>query len=400
MEVICVPPTAATDKIHLGNLYNWILIDSYKRAKRLLGENVVAYESWNCYSQRLEEKVLLENQHYSLKKLKRECSVKINQNIENAHNILDRFAIELEKPPIRDDSEEYQNFIQEEFVRRKGKKEITSDLFLVMPNKQEVLKRAEIIEWTPSTIWKRFYGASTLDKIYKIPVFRRGSYGIPILGFEGVVFGQRFVQSLLPHFYRKRGLSINLGIFGNDVLIKWIYFMLANASDFVPFERIGLSGLVLGKSRKKLSKYDYGITLVQDMKEHPDNIRLGLLKQSFGSDFNYPDFSLEERVRRKAHHCLVFLENHAKPGNMVIEGILHELEKDSRTICKDITKLNFSTAYKKFRRLVYEDISKKWIEQIKLRGIAQDNLDKLVSKLTSLFEIFIPKTLESHLKKR
>jgi valyl-tRNA synthetase len=388
MEIVCPPLTAATEKLHLGNLYTWMLIDTYKKAGQLRGVDIVARESWNCYSQKLEEKVKLENPRFDRERIIEECYGEVEKNISSAHAIFRRYHINFDKPIIKDDSNEFLRFINEEISRKEMLKRINNGR-LELPPKKKVLEHARAIHWTPADIWKRYYGLSTLERVEEIPVFREGSYGIP---FDGKVLGQRFVQSMLPEFYSFLGIpTINLVICGNDILTKWIYFMIAN-SEFTPFDRVGLSGLVLGKNKRKLSKYDSQINTIAEIKDHPDNVRLGLLRQSFGKDFVHPDFSQEEKLRTKALNCLAFFKGYTSQ-NEEHKFDVGSIKRASLEIAQDIRNLDFQKAYLNFRKFVYDTISKGVIPRIRLNGIDRDSFKEVTSDFKRVANIFIPTTI-------
>jgi valyl-tRNA synthetase len=392
MEILCSPPTAATRTLHLGNLYNWILVDAYKKGGRLRKEKVIARESWNCHSQKLEEAISAEHPDYSTEEIAAECKKHVEENISNAKGIFQKYNLEFDQPTIRDDSKEYQYFIKQRLRKAKDTGEINSEYFLELLPKEKVLEVCKDIRWVPKEIWKRFKGLS--EEVMSIPLLRKGFYGISIDDLVGQVVGQRFVQFELPQYYNDvLGEKLNLGIFGNDILIKWVYFMIASNKE-KPFERLGLSGLVLSKDKEKLSKYQPGVKLIDEIECHPDNVRLSLLKQSFGRDFVYPEFRSEEKLRRKFENCVIFLRNFANINEC---SDFKEIESDidllSARIGENIYRLDFLAAYKEFYSLVYEEISKRSIEQIKLKGINKKTLDRLIAKIEEIAEIFAPKTM-------
>jgi hypothetical protein len=217
MKNICVPPTAASKKLHIGNLYNWILIDVYKKAKRLQGEIIGASETWNCYSQKLEENMRSQFPSVSNDELLERCKEETEKSIEDGKSQIKRYGIIFDSPEIRDDSEEYSEFVKKYLEYAHSEARILGTR-IKMPPLEEILNRIREIEITPKGIEKRLSGAKTLEKLKDIELVRKGSYGIYADG--NTVYGQRFVQSLLPNFYFSKKKDSLVGIFGNDVLTK------------------------------------------------------------------------------------------------------------------------------------------------------------------------------------
>jgi len=387
-------PTAATSRLHLGNLYSWTLADAYKRATALRQEEVLLRESWNCYSQRLQEEVRTEHPEFNEDELTAECRKRTETNIATARDIFSRYNFEFDQPQIRDDSLEYKEIVNSRFLELIKQGKIVDDQ-LILPPTERVIEMAQGIDWIPKNIWRRFYGVSSLENVKTMPVFRDGSYGISQDGMRGKVFGQRFVQSLVPHFYNQQGYQINLGLFGMDVLTKWVYFMISN-SDKKPFDRIALSGLVLDKQGKKVSKYGLERVLAMDMLENPDNIRLFLLRQSFGSDFKVPnDFSIEEKFRRKVYNCLVFLEKYARISDGEISELPAQARAASLSISEQIRELNIQDAYNSFYNFIHNKVSREYIDRIRAKGIRRNELDQLIGIVRDTASVFIPLTANS-----
>jgi len=394
-ETYCLPLTAATNKLHLGNLYSWILADSYKRASKVLDKDVEIRESWNCFSKRLEDEI---SSRFLLfgEKLVCKCEENIEGNITLAQDIFHKYGIHSSNPVIRDDSPEYKEVVIKDYERRNKNGEI-KNFFLKIPNPREILRKAEGVHFYPKSALNSLKGISTLEGVLSVPILRKGEYGIGINGIKDMVLGQRYVQSLLPEFYRQSLGVPELAIFGKDVLAKWVYFMIAN-SDSIPFNNLGLHGLILKKEGGKISKYDPYVPLIKDIDSHPDNVRLSLLKQTFGLDFKSPNFGDEEKFRRKIENCLNFFVNY-QPPREVNDGHNFEFEIDrtSREISNKIRALNFSGAYQDFKSLTYNKVSSDTIPFIKNRGISQESFGKIISGFSKVSKVFAPITAEEKL---
>jgi hypothetical protein len=389
-EIYCLPLTAATDRLHLGNLYSWILADTYKKASEVLSKDLEVRESWNCFSRRLEDevssKLLLSGE-----KLVSKCKEIVDENINLAQNIFSRYNLSFSQPVIRDDSSEYREVVIRDHEMRNKNGE-TRDFFLRIPNPEEIFGKAKSISFHPKNAQNSLKGISTLEGVLAVPILRRGEYGIRIDGVENMVLGQRYVQSLLPEFYRQSLGIPDLAIFGKDVLAKWVYFMIANSKS-IPFNNLGLHGLILNKDGGKISKYDAYVPLIKDIESHPDNVRLSLLKQTFGLDFKSPNFDDEEKFRRKVENCLNFLVNY-QTLDKGKESILSKVEvsKAGREISSKIRALNFSGAYQDFKFLTYNMVSSQIIPSIQNRGISQERLDKMIAEFTNISRVFAPIT--------
>jgi hypothetical protein len=390
-EIYCLPLTAATSKLHLGNLYSWILADSYKRASSLLGIEVELRESWNCFSKRLEDEV--SSIFSSSAQVAGKCSEIVNNNISKARSIFSKYDLGFSLLAIRDDSQEYREIVIENYKRGEETGKINK-FFLDIPNLDGILTKARKIKFYPDGAINLMKGISTLRGISSIPILREGNYGIKVEGVENMVLGQRYVQSLLPEFYKRYLNMPSMAIFGKDVLAKWVYFMVANSTS-KPFMNIGLHGLILRKEGGKISKYDSCVPLIEEITSHPDNVRLSLLKQSFGTDFNFPDFDDEEKFRRKVYNCFNFFKSYknSKEDNSE-DSFVNKLIEKEKNISKKIRKLNFSGAYQDFKSLIYGEVSSKLIPSIKGRRISQEELARIVSSLIKVGNIFTPRTIQ------
>jgi hypothetical protein len=397
-EIYCLPLTAATNKLHLGNLYSWILADSYKRASKVLGKDVEIKESWNCFSKKLEDEI---SSRFILsgKELVYKCQENVEENIALAQDIFYKYGIHFSKPAIRDDSPQYKEVVIKDYEKRNKNGEV-ENFFLKIPPFIEILRKAKYISFHPKSVPNSLNGISILKGVSSVPILRKGEYGIGIEGMEGVVFGQRYVQSLLPEFYRAIIGIPELAIFGKDVLVKWVYFMIAN-SNFVPFNNLGLHGLILKKNGGKISKYDSYVPLIKDIDSHPDTVRLSLLKQTFGLDFKYPNFEDEEKFRRKIENCLNFFINYRSHKKIYDEDDFEfKIDLASKDISNKIRNLNFSEAYQDFKSLIYKRVSSEIIPLIQNRGISQKSLDKIILEFSEISKVFAPITIEYKLSQK
>jgi len=394
-EIYCLPLTAATDRLHLGNLYSWILADAYKRASEVLDIGLEMRESWNCFSKRLEDEVSTKFL-LSGEKLISKCKEVVDENIHLAQKIFSRYNLSFSQPAIRDDSPEYKEFVIRDYEMRNKNGEI-KDFSLRIPSPEEIFEKAKSISFHPKNARNSLKGVSTLEGVLSIPLLRKGKYGIAINEVENMVLGQRYVQSLLPEFYQQSLEVPHLAIFGKDVLAKWVYFMIAN-SNSVPFNNLGLHGLILKKDGGKISKYDAYVPLIKEIESHPDNVRLSLLKQTFGLDFKFPNFDGEEKFRRKIENCLNFFMDY-KTFDKGKERNLFEIEigKIGREISSKIRTLNFSGAYQDFKSLTYNTVSSRIIPLIQNRGISQEELDKMIAEFTDISRVFAPITTRNKL---
>ncbi len=389
MVIICPPITAATDRLHLGNLYNWVLIDVYKRGAELMGDRAIARETWNCYSKKLEEKIVCENPGKGFYELSDICKRETERNISNGKTIFEKYSIKFDSPEIRDDSYEYKKIVGDVFERYLDEGRVTKNLELVLPSFEKVYKLAKEKEWVPSGSWRRLKEAGFLKNLNKISLSRKGFYGIshPLLP-NGHVFGQRFVQSLLPSFYNSEVGSLDVGIFGGDLLIKWGYFMMANNNKDI--SKYSLLGMMLDESGKKIRRSNDGVFLIGDLNEDSNNVRLGMIKQSFGNSFRQPTFSQERKFVRKVQNCFEFLYNHVQVDNN--NGLYDFSIGDSKNkIGKAILDFNFKKGYELFRKFIYDDISKNFIGEVKLRGVSKDCLESVVGEMQDISRVFVPR---------
>lgn len=394
-EIYCLPLTAATNKLHLGNLYSWILADSYKKASEIYGKEVEIRESWNCFSKRLEDEV---SSRFILSEdeLVEKCNEIIESNIVLAQDIFSKYGIYFSSQVIRDDSPEYKEVVIKDYERRNEDGEIR-DFFLKIPSPDDILKKASNISFFPKNSLNSLKGISTLEGVLSIPLLRKGDYGVKIDGIENMVLGQRYIQSLLPEFYRQYIGIPDLAIFGKDVLAKWVYFMIAN-SDSTPFNNLGLHGLILKKDGGKISKYDPYVPLIGDINSHPDNVRLSLLKQTFGLDFKSPNFNDEEKFRRKIENCLNFFVNY-RPINKNSKRSFREINirRIVEKISNKLRALNFSGAYQDFKSLTYNQVSSLIIPLIRNGEISEINLEKTISEFAKIAKVFAPITVKKKL---
>ncbi|MBI3334340.1 hypothetical protein HYZ97_02545 [Candidatus Pacearchaeota archaeon] len=383
-QTICLPLTAATRKLHLGNLYSWLLADTYMRASNLAERPIVTYESWNCLSKKLEEDPQLKE--VNEKERVERIEEMVEKNIEDARKIFRKYAFSFRLPAVRDDRADFREFLLENYARKREAGVIDSSEKLTLPDYAKIADVASKIHWVPSFAPKRMKGIHIEDRSYEI--FRQGFCGISSETHPGRVFGQKFVQAHIPAFMQNQGLQIDAGFYGSDVLTKWLYFLFGIQQE-PTFRMIGLTGIILNHNRKKLTKYDSNVPLISDIKEHPDTVRLSLLKQPFGRDFVYPTLSQEERVRLKALNCLRFLGNSGVRENSSNLD-LSEIKDSSRRITEDILEARFDKAYALFRHMVYVLISKKCIEQIKSKGIKLQDLGEVRRTYQGICSLFIP----------
>ena len=143
MVIICPPIAAATDRLHLGNLYNWVLIDVYKRGAELMGDCAIARETWNCYSKKLEEKIVCENHEKSFNKLFDICKRETERNISKGKTIFEEYSIKFDSPEIRDDSYEYKKIVGEVFERFLNEGRVTKNLELVYYRNPEEFEKVD-----------------------------------------------------------------------------------------------------------------------------------------------------------------------------------------------------------------------------------------------------------------
>jgi len=394
-EIYCLPLTAATNKLHIGNLYSWVLADSYKKALDLLDKDVEIRESWNCFSKRLEDEVSSKF-FLSEEGLVRKCNEIIEDNITLAQDIFSKYDISFSHPIIRDDSLEYQDVVIRDYNERNEDGRI-KDFFLRIPDSNEILKKASNVSFHHKNSLNSLKGISSLEGVSSISILRKGDYGIKIDGAKNMVLGQRYVQSLLPKFYLQSIGIPDMAIFGKDVLAKWVYFMIANSYS-MPFRNLGLHGLILKKEGGKISKYDSRIPLLKEINSSPDNVRLSLIKQTFGLDFKFPNFDDEEKFRRKIENCLNFFITY-QPITKGCErseiGI--DLEEIGVNLSNKIRILNFSGAYQDFKSFTYNKISSLIIPLIRNEGISQVSMEKVISEFSKISRIFAPITVKNKL---
>lgn len=395
VKFYCLPMTAATDKLHIGNLYSWILADSYRTASKVLGTDFQIRATWNCISERLEKHVYSTSNRLSQQEVRETCMRIVNNNIERANGTLLRYDISFFLPAIRDDSPDYKEVVLRHYEKgvKDGK---ISNFFLQLPCYDEISRRASAINFYAPNLANSLGGIPTLKAVKSIHLLRKGVYGIPVEGAEGMVLGQRYVQSLLPEFYKFHLNTPDIFICGKDVLAKWVYFMIAN-SNTKPFNNIGLHGLVLKKGGGKISKYENDVPLIDDITSHPDNVRLSLLKRPFGIDFNFPNFESEEKFRRKIENCLNFLLHHAKINEGTeTDDLVTKIKELERSIAVKLLELNPSGSYNDFKSLTYNHISSAVIPLIKNRGISQNGLNSIASCFIQISEIFAPVTTKKY----
>ena len=394
----CLPMTAATKNLHIGNLYSWLLADTYRRALNITGVDVKIMESWNCFSEKLEKEVSSKFPHLDKDGINKKCRESIDQNILNAREILSNYDIKFSLPAIRDDSQEYKEIVIAHYENGKYTGSI-NNFSLSLPVFRDVLNKAKNINFYPSTSINLLNGMSTLMETKSIYLLRNGSYGITIKGVEGLVLGQRYVQSLLPNFYKYYLDIPETSICGKDVLAKSIYFMVANSSH-KPFNNLGVHGLISQENKGKISKYKENISLLSDIHSHPDNVRLSLLRQSFGMDFNLPDFESEEKFRRKVENCLIFLLRKSEPVKGKKDEInLPETTSLEKKIIGKIINFNFSGSYQDFKTLVYNDVSTIIIPLIRNNIISENMLSGFISKFMNISKVFVPITIKNIHKK-
>lgn len=394
-EIYCLPLTASTDKLHIGNLYTWILADSYKKASKSLDISVEVRESWNCFSKRLEDGISVQS-GLSGDKLIKKCNEVVEANILQSRDIFNYFGISFSSPCIRDDSPEYMEIVIKDYLEKKKSGRANGSLLALVPP-EKILENSSKICSYPKGALNSLRNAWGKTEIQSVELFRNGVYGVKVNDRDNEVFGQRYVQSLLPLFYRNYLDTPNIAIFGKDLLAKSVYFMLAT-SDFIPFNNLGLHGMVLRKSGKKISKYDAEVPLIKDIDSHPDNVRLSLLKQPFGSDFEFPNFDDEEKFRRKIDNCLNFLLTYSvfKEGNLN-SGSNNFLNGFDRAIASKIRDSNFSGSYHSFKDFIYNTFSSQIIPSIKERGITSQDLNKVIFDFIKLSTIFTPITIKNRL---
>lgn len=394
-EIYCLPLTASTNKLHIGNLYTWILADSYKRASESLGIPVEMRESWNCFSKKLEDEISTKS-GLSGDGLIKKCNEVTEANILQARDIFNHFGIFFSSPGIRDDSPEYREIVISDYLGKKKSGRV-KDSFLSMVPLEKILEASTRICSYPAGALNSLKEAWGKTEVSSVALFREGVYGVRMGNQSKEVFGQRYVQSLLPLFYNTYLNIPDIAVFGKDLLAKSVYFMLAS-SDFMPFSNLGLHGMVLKRSGKKVSKYDVEVPLIKDIDSHPDNVRLSLLKQPFGSDFKFPNFDEEEKFRRKIENCLNFLLTSPALNESGQGGDLENCLSDFyRIIPSKIRDLNLSGAYQLFKAFIYNTLSSQTIPAIKEKGISSQTLNKVIADFVKLSKVFAPITVKNRL---
>jgi valyl-tRNA synthetase len=389
MKTIMVPPVAATQNIHIGNLYTWFVADFLVRATEYFGDKAQCFQAWNCYSQKLEEKV-----GFDLPEdIVNACAESTEEAIKKAQSLFETYHLKIVSPYFKDNSIEFKNFLNEKisFLELNGR---IKDSKINIPGSKEIYKKSESIIWVPSTVRNNIQGFASLEQPSQINLFRNGHWGIK---HNQGVLGQRFVQAFFPNFYSNQlNSDINFCVCGKDIIGKWLYLVLSY-NDYVPIKTIATHGMVLNSNGRKISKYDPLTTNLYDLDFNSDSIRLYFMNQKFGNDFLYPsDLKEEDRFLRKIHHSLSFLVNvPTKVGVASLQQDLIILKSSSDDIVHKILNFEFSKAYRSFKQLFYSQISRGLINQIKSKGITTKNKSGLLKELGSLVKVFCPDVVSS-----
>ncbi|MFA5259207.1 MAG: hypothetical protein WC979_07330 [Candidatus Pacearchaeota archaeon] len=378
-KIIVLPPTAATLELHLGNLYSWIIADTYCKANQEKGIEVRAIETWNCLSKKVEDN----NPLMTIEQIVEKSSYAI----EKARNFFHKYGIKFEQPGISDLDTDYIDYVHQKYAELKKDRTILDNDHMVLPDIATLKRIAFETTWIPEGSEKRLNGIYLSSR--RVNIFRSGTIGIPHPKREGYVFGQKFVQSHLFDYLNQEH-SLEAGFYGNDLLARWLFFTIGFTGN-LPIRTIGLTGIIQDINGRKISKYDSNTPRLEDIKTHPDNVRLSLLKQTLGRDFRQPIFEEENKFRNKLINTRRFLKHFVKDGTCEIN--IDKLQKEKDKIIDEVLRVRFSEAYRMFYSYVHS-ISRDLIEPIKDIGASKVQCYQIVNMLDSIGRVFTPVTIE------
>jgi valyl-tRNA synthetase len=383
---------AATENLHIGNLYNMIIADTIKKAHIYFGKKILFPQSWNCHSQKLEDK--LTETTSNKQDLTKACRDSNREAISKAQNIFDNYSIDFDDITISDIDENFMDYVRMRISKMVKKSSVYPENTMInnLPLNQVLSKFADI-NWIPSSSQKLLKSLKAFEKA-SIGLFRKS--GVHGVKYNGNLVGQRIVQSFVPDFCREvKDLNTDYCVLGNDILGKWCYMTLVNSQQ-KPFNNLILHGLMLNKENKKISKYDDCVSNVYDLDFDEDSLRLYFLRQRVGRDFKYPTSLNEEiKLKRKVFNSMKFLKGYLEHSSQDSKGNLDfsSLENKMKKCVGSLSRLKFNSSYVMFRDIFYNNVSRELIPTIKKTEVNRESLFCLVSKLDKFAKVFVPNYL-------
>ena len=279
-ELVITVPTQVKNNLNMGNIYEFILADFYKKVKKMQGCDVEFGVVWNANGRPIEESIIEKSGIFSAEEAKK----LISDMIESSNVIIKQFSIELDFQ-VRDDAIQknlekiidthyktvISNGIADVAVCSRCGAEFGSDssitvckhcgskVYIVKKNtlftvaeRRSLEEKIKKTSFYPDGCRKRLDELiKTLPDKYKIILEKNRKY---TLSYNGYRLDPRFVTIFtLPVIKKMRNTEYDVvTVFQGDVVKKYDYYAFAYLnSDDCP-SNIFMHGLIVDGEKKKL----------------------------------------------------------------------------------------------------------------------------------------------------
>lgn len=271
----------------------------------------------------------------------------------------------------------------------------TTDLFISI-DKLLIRKLAESFNFIPKKMKNKFLGVfSEMPNEFIITKERSEGFSAEVIdkSLKEKVFDPKFVYSLFPTIAIELGLpKIKTIILGEDVLGRYLYYLLAHNQSILDTELNIIVHGMLTRAGKKISKYGNfpEITNINKFLEKYswEHLKLLCFSSNIGQAIDFDQKIVEvSKLITKKKNVLFFLEQiiaqdklpDNEPNETEVEIINH-----CENLTKIISKLELFNFYSGYHFLWFDLLSRKYIFELRDNQGTKIGLKKIIALLSSI----------------
>lgn len=275
--------------------------------------------------------------------------------------------------------------------------------FIDILNNMHLIRQAiDTIQWEPDHYKHRLH--RWLDEVkYDWSVSRERNFGIPIPGEKtGIVFDTWFTSSLTPQMAwsaHTRNVSLECPVFdarfqAHDIIRTWALFTIIKSlyhNDQIPWKNIIISGHVLDKDGKKLSKSAGNAANPNYLLDRygSDGVRYWTAKYKVGTDAKIDEEIMQstKRLKTKLKNAARFID--LNKDNIGINKEFEDLWAKTKTeIESEFEKFGFFEALNLLNEFFWDKFCSTMIEHSKKEPCTA-TLKKLLSEIKEFYKIIL-----------
>lgn len=418
--VISMVPVQIKERPHLGNIYDWVLIDFYSKLLRSEDNDVITPAIWNSLGHPITS--LLRDRKMEVNP--KNVDMLVAQYIDKNERYLKDLNINF-YPVYRDDKlkDELQYYLNNSYLGKIFEKnfagkyctscdkilgtdmkiekckwcnsivvDVISNGFFVNANINEIKQKAEGIKFIPENIKESMLNfAKVLPENYDVLVSKDRAYTVEIvINGKKVQLDPRFVTimsvTLINNMHA--GDPAHSIIIHGDVVKKFDYYNLVyNVSNAISSTIVG-HGPCLGSDGKKVRAANKGVsdTLDSLFENYSPQIVRGFL---LSRDIDYPVFmsesSIEEvkTVKNRLSRVINELKNHNVKNSSILN--YDNINTASYDFHNSSREFRLHRAFMSIAHII-KDVNKNYLPKLKSSNLQTDsNLIKLIEVMHNLY---------------